>query len=205
MALNEEKIKNSFKNIKKDMDLILNELNSFKDLLKGQNEKILSLNKELRSQISLNNQNKSDFKAINESSTGNKGVNQSINQSFNQSNPNQSFNHEIANFKRDFDEIFINLSKQPFLVFLTIYQLEEDFNRPINYDELAQRMNLTKECLRAYISHLLKKRVPILKTRKNNRVVYLSVHEKFKDLNLKSHLFGLYMQNNPEQTTFSDY
>lgn len=212
MALNEEKLKNSFKKVKEEMNLLSNELKEAKELIINKNKLIKSLELKLHTLKEPKTENIGSFSTFLPSSTGNEGVKQaskqSIKQAIKQSSkqaPNQAFKQDMLNFKKDLDFVFSSLPKQQFLTFLTIYQLEDDFNRPVNYREISEKLHLSPGCIRAYISYLLKKGIPISKIRVNNKTTVLSINPKFRELNLKSHLFSIYMKNNHEQTTMIDY
>ncbi|MBS3140836.1 hypothetical protein J4405_01670 [Candidatus Woesearchaeota archaeon] len=209
MAINEVKLKNSFKKVKEDIISLSKELKEAKNLIIKQNKLII----DIKSQIStLNRQeieNKDNFNAFLPGSTGNKGVKQASNQASNQAQSkqatNQPFKQDMLNFKKDLDFAFTSLPKQQFLTFLTLYQLEDDLNRPVNYEELSEKLNLSEGCIRAYISFLLKKGIPIAKIRVNNKTTVLSINQKFRELNLKSHLFSVYMKDHQAQTAIIDY
>ena len=87
-------------------------------------------------------------------------------------------------FKSHLNEAFSKLSKQELKVFLTVYQLDEG-NQGASYTELAQKMGLTETCIRAYISSLFKKGLPLVKIKINNKKTLVSIKQDFKGLNLK--------------------
>ena len=209
MAINEDKLKNSFKKVKEEMNLLSDELKEAKELIINQNKLIKSLELKLHTIKESKTEDRSSFSTFLPGSTGNDGVKQASKQSSNQAqskqSPNQAFKQNMLDFKKDLDFVFTTLPKQQFLTFLTIYQLEDDLNRPVNYTELSEKLNLSEGCIRAYISFLLKKDIPITKIKVNNKTAVLSINPKFRELNLKSHLFSIYMKNNHEQTTMVDY
>ena len=110
----------------------------------------------------------------------------------------QSLN--IQSLKKDLEERFSALTSQEFLIFLTIYQLEEDCSRSIPYNDLSNKLSLTTGCIRGYVSSLIRKNLPILKSKINNRTLTLSINPDFKDLNLKQKLTNLYYDQDPDQT-----
>ena len=201
-----ERIKNSFLNVKSDINSLKKELLNLKELLIKEKEKNRFLKEEInkilgeKPKISL----KKDFSE--KSSTGNEGVIHSFIHSF------TSYAHpmhtektqKIKEFKDEIDRMFSTLPKQEFLVFLTLYQLGEDIKRPITYIELANKLNLSEGCIRTYISHLLKKKLPIIKNRINNKIVEVSINPHFLDLNLKNKLINLYYLSDIEQKRLID-
>lgn len=134
---------------------------------------------------------------------------QETNQSFNNQSPiNQSHTKHslntqslnIQSLKKELEERFNTLTSQEFLIFLTIYQLEEDYSRSITYNDLSNKLSLTSGCIRGYVSSLIRKNLPILKSKINNRTLTLSINPDFKDLNLKQKLTNLYYDQDPDQT-----
>jgi DNA-binding MarR family transcriptional regulator len=102
--------------------------------------------------------------------------------------------------KKDLEERFNTLTSQEFLIFLTIYQLEEDFGKSVTYNDLSNKLSLTPGCIRGYVSSLIRKNLPILKSKINNRTLTLSINPNFKDLNLKQKLTNIYYDQDPDQT-----
>ena len=62
-------------------------------------------------------------------------------------------------------------------------------------------MQLSEHCIRGHISSLMKKNVPIIKKRLNNRLNILSIKKDFKSLNLKQKLINIFYDSDPNQTT----
>ena len=109
----------------------------------------------------------------------------------------------IVGLKSEINNLFSLLSKQEFLTFLTIYQLEEDLEGYVSYIDIAAKLELTEGCIRTYVSSLIKKGIPVLKTKHNNKVVYLSISREFRALNIKKDLMILYYKADPTQKTLS--
>lgn len=106
-------------------------------------------------------------------------------------------------FKNNLNLAFGKLSKQELKAFLTVYQLDEA-NQGASYQELAQKMGLTETCVRAYISSLFKKGLPLVKMKINNKKTLVSIKPDFKVLNLKERILGLYYEKDPYQTSIFD-
>jgi hypothetical protein len=132
-----------------------------------------------------------------------------FNQSINQSSINQSFNQsinqktELKQLAININQSFLSLSKQELKLFLTIYQLEDDGIEPL-YHILSQKMQLSEHCIRSHISSLMRKNIPIIKTRLNNRINLISIRKDFKALNLKQKLISIYYNVDPHQKTLFD-
>lgn len=237
--MNEDILKKAFSKVKEDMQAINDRL----DVLESQINVILTnFNQNNRlnpSNSTENGQYKPQNPQIQQSSSGNEGV-QSINHStINHSINNQSdIKHKIGQYtpqisknytekpktnhslntqspitqtvnihslsiqslKKELESRFNTLTNQEFLTFLTIYQLEEDLGRPVTYLDLSTKLSLTSGCIRGYISALIRKNLPIIKSKINNRTLTLSINPEFRDLNLKEKLTNIYYNQDPEQT-----
>ena len=101
-------------------------------------------------------------------------------------------------YNRIFKSIFQPISKQLLKVFLTIYQLEDEGNE-VSYRSLAKQMGLSEECIRGYIAKLIKKEVPINKTKIDNKMVLITIDKGFRELDLKQRLINLYYEKDPAQ------
>ncbi len=120
-------------------------------------------------------------------STGNEGVpaDRQTDQQTDQQKENVSFGNalnvlnSLDTIKKEIRNKFKRLTEQEFLVFSTIYQLEEEIGY-VDYKSISQRLNLTESSIRDYIGKLIKKGVPVDKTRINNKMIQLSISEKLK-------------------------
>lgn len=132
------------------------------------------------------------------SSIRNKGV-----QSINQSLINQSINHINKQSNSHFspnpklETLFEQITNKEFLVFLTIFQ-----SQTTTYKQIAAKLSLTLSCVRSYVSELIRKKIPLVKSKLKNRKVILSIPSWFKSLTSEQKLINLYYKNiDPEQTT----
>jgi hypothetical protein len=233
--MNEEVLKKAFSKVKDDMQA----LNGRIDQIEAKLNEILLNSTSNPPNSTENNPFKPSNPQIQQSSSGNKGVqsinHSTINQSFNnqshtkhkigqytpqikenydekpsldQSLSNQSLsNHStnihslnIQSLKKELESRFEALTNQEFLVFLTIYQLEEDFGRPVTYIDLSTKLTLTSGCIRGYVSSIIRKNLPVIKSKINNRTLTLTINPEFRDLNLKEKLTNLYYNQDPDQT-----
>ena len=87
-------------------------------------------------------------------------------------------------------------------MFLTIYQLEKELPR-VTYEVVANRLTLTSGCIRTYITSILRKKAPVIKSKLNNKLILLSIEPSFRSLISEEKLINLYYQNDPSQTTLS--
>lgn len=92
---------------------------------------------------------------------------------------------EVVNLMNDFkDSIkrkFKSLTDQEFFVFCLIYSLEEQLGA-VSYRDIALKAGLTESVIRDYVRHLFSKGIPILKERKNNKLILLKVSPELKSL-----------------------
>ncbi len=76
---------------------------------------------------------------------------------------------------------FKQLTDQEILVFSALYQLEEEYG-PVDYKALAGKLGLTESSIRDYIARLLKKGIPVDKTKVNNKQINLSIPQNLKKI-----------------------
>ncbi len=140
------------------------------------------------------------FKGLSIGNEGVQSINQTINQSLNQSN-NQSITKQSSTLTdlKEIEKLFKTIPKQELLLYLTVYQFEED-KKEVTYTNVAEKLNLTQSCIRAYVSSLLQKKVPLIKKRVNNKLIILTIPQYFKDLGVYPRLLNLYYGNDPNQS-----
>jgi DNA-binding MarR family transcriptional regulator len=122
-------------------------------------------------------------------STGNEGVptDKQTNQQTNQQTEKTYFGdaleilNSLDNIKKEIRNKFKRITDQEFLVFSTIYQMTEETGYT-DYKSLSQKLNLTESSIRDYVGRLIKKGIPVEKTKINNKMIQLSVSEKLKKI-----------------------
>lgn len=122
-------------------------------------------------------------------STGNEGVptDRQTNQQTNQQTEKSSFDsaldvlNSLDSIKKDIRNKFKRITDQEFLVFSTIYQLSE-IRGFVDYREVSLKLNLTESSIRDYVGKLIKKGIPVEKTKINNKMIQLSVSENLKKI-----------------------
>ncbi len=119
-------------------------------------------------------------------SSGNKGV--PTNKQTNQQTNQQSNTHNLAGVLAEFDSVkaqlqtqFKSLTKQEMEVFASIYQLE-DLGATIDYPSLANKLGLTETSIRDYTHKMMRKGIPIIKTKQNNKKIFLSIDPSLKKI-----------------------
>lgn len=189
----EQNLKKSFQNVKSDVNSLKNQLNEQNKLI----SQILELMAESakKAEISPQHTQKAHETQVPQEIMGS-------NQSINQSITNQSITL-TSQFHTDINRIFSNLPKKQFLTFLKLYELNEK-NELVTYYDLSKSLNLSEDCIRGYISALIKQGAPILKKRSNTNITYLSILDDFKTLKLKGKLEDLYYTRDPSQKKLFD-
>jgi len=122
-------------------------------------------------------------------STGNEGVptNKQTNKQTNQQTEKTSFGdaleilNSLDNIKKEIRNKFKRITDQEFLVFSTIYQMAEETNF-VDYKSVSKKLNLTESSIRDYVGRLIKKGIPVEKTKINNKMIQLSISEKLKKI-----------------------
>ena len=66
---------------------------------------------------------------------------------------------------------FKRLTEQELLVFSKLYQLDEEMGHS-DYKTLSQKLNLTESSIRDYIGRLIKKGIPVVKNKINNKNIH---------------------------------
>ncbi|MFH1803092.1 MAG: hypothetical protein ABH864_06635 [archaeon] len=81
--------------------------------------------------------------------------------------------------KRDLRKQFKLLTSQEMLVFSTIYQLtDQAFD--VDYSLLSKKTSLSESSIRDYVQKIIKKGIPLEKTRENNKRILLTIPPEFK-------------------------
>ncbi len=204
----EKNVKLSFSKVKDHIINVENEINKNKEEILKYKEELANLKKELEAlkqepvfRVEAQKPQEPQNQGFKEVSSGNQGV-----YSFSHSFIKHSFNsyaNKIFDFKQDFDKLFTGLSQQEFLTFLTIYQLEEEIKQ-VSYIDVAKKLNLTEGCVRTYVSSLLKKGLPLIKKKYNNRQVFLLISPDFRSLNLKQKLVDTFYHSDSNQKTLNN-
>ncbi len=204
----EDAIKDAFSRVKAHIATLEQEVKANRDFIIEQNKQLLTLMTQLKDQNSqiraledLKPQNLLDSSLKNEDSSGNKGVSLD-----GYSLPGYSldgYSLNIQELQENLPSILSRLSKQEFLTFLTIYQLEEEISK-VTYDDVGQNLKITSGCVRTYVSGLIKKGLPVLKSKYNNKVIILSIPPEIRSLNIKKKLVNTFYNLDPTQKKLND-
>ena len=96
----------------------------------------------------------------------------------------------LDTIKKEIRLKFKRLTPQEMLIFSTLYQLEDEVGN-VDYKMLANKLGLTESSVRDYIGRLIKKGIPVEKTRINNKTILLSVSQSLKKITSLSTIIQL--------------
>jgi hypothetical protein len=188
-------IKDAFQKVKQDISSLQEqifqlheEIEEIKRTLDRQTEPLLSQTDTINRQTDRHplEAPKSPKLAI---SIGNEGV-QTDRQTNSQTDRQSKISHleQVSMILDSLDEVkkelrikFKKLTKQEMLVFSTIYLLEEK-GLIVDYALLSEKLTLSESVIRDYIKNLVKKGIPLQKTKENNKKIILSIVPELKKL-----------------------
>jgi len=87
----------------------------------------------------------------------------------------------LDSIKKEIRLKFRRLTDQEMLIFSTIYQLEEE-NGHTDYKTVSEKLKLTESSIRDYVGRLIKKGIPVEKTKINNKSIQLKISENLKKI-----------------------
>jgi DNA-binding MarR family transcriptional regulator len=193
-------IKEAFSNIKKDIIFLKNEINEIKKQVKDiqtiptQDYPITTQQTHQQTHTQTippqNHLIQTPDTQNNIISTGNEGVptDRPTHQQTHKPTQNTDFK-QANNILKSLDSIkkgirlkFKRLTPQEMLVFSTLYTLEEQKHDEIAYRTIATQLNLSESSIRDYINKLIKKGVPVEKTRQNNKTIILNISKDLKNI-----------------------
>jgi len=77
---------------------------------------------------------------------------------------------------------FKTMTQQEMLVFSTIYQLEEQSQEGVEYDQIATKLRLSPSSIRDYTQRLISKGIPLIKEKVNNKKILLRISPELKKI-----------------------
>lgn len=191
-----QRIQDNLNYLNNELFLIKSELSSLSSLIKNSSyNQINPISTQKRENSTHNIPNTTNnwlFKALNGQkqpiSMGNKGVptdrqtdQQTDNINKNSINEASFLLDSLDSLKQEFRNKLKKLTEKEILVFVTIYQLEEE-GYSVNYKLLSEKLSLTESSIRDYIRRLLFKGMPIEKIKQNNKEIYLSISSNLKKM-----------------------
>jgi len=190
------KLKSAFSKIKEDINKINKDNTTNKDELSKLKEELQEIK-----QLILNLNEKKDLKPKSsdiKSSIGNEGVLRR----YYDATTTLSQPDTLPEMKEDLTNRFRSLTKQQFVVFSTIYTLEEDLKRAVTHQDIAKAAKLSQSAVRQYVSELLTKGIPLIKQKSANNQVFLSVPQEVRSLTLYEKLLKFYNFDSAQRSLF---
>jgi hypothetical protein len=89
--------------------------------------------------------------------------------------------NSLDSIKKEIRLKFKKLTDQELLVFSTVYQFDEEKGFS-SYKMIASKLNLTESSIRDYIGKIIRKGIPIEKTKLNNKEIQLNISKTLKKL-----------------------
>ncbi|MCX8158748.1 MAG: hypothetical protein N3D20_00410 [Candidatus Pacearchaeota archaeon] len=188
------KVKIEIQEIKEQINEIKRTLNSIQQTDKPTDNQQINKSLPQNTTILSNPTNKSHLYSpitnYNEVSTGNNGVptdRQTNRQTIQHIDKISKIEHlsqilnSLDSIKKDIRSTFKHLTNQEMLVFSTIYQLEEE-GFIVDYSLISKKLSLTESSIRDYVLKLIKKGIPVIKTKHNNKKIVLSISPELKKI-----------------------
>ncbi len=94
----------------------------------------------------------------------------------------KDLNALIETLKTDLKKKFKSLTKQEFHIFSILYSVDKTQNNGVSYQDLAIRAGLTPSSIRDYTQRIIKKGIPLIKERQNNKLIVLKLPLELKNL-----------------------
>lgn len=195
-----------FLSLKNEVSLLWGELSTLRILVLNSQKKGISAQREFnKTTISTFPLDKCPFKPLKANilgiSIGNKGVpadRQTDRQEEKRPNKEDLGSFSVApkllesldDLRKEIRLKFKQLTEQEFLVFSTIYKLEEETGT-CDYKSLATSLGLTESSIRDYVVKLIRKGIPVEKTKLNNKSVILSISKNLKTISTLPTIFTL--------------
>ena len=88
----------------------------------------------------------------------------------------------LDRLKKEIRLKFKRITPQEMSAFSTIYQLEEQKQQPITYQETAVKLGLSESSIRDYVQRMVNKGIPIKKHKINNKKIVLSISKELKKI-----------------------
>ena len=89
--------------------------------------------------------------------------------------------NSLDSIKKDLRYQFKRLTNQEMAVFSCIYELENQ-GFIVDYPIVSQKMSLSESSIRDYIQKIVKKGIPIIKIKENNKKILLKIDENLKKI-----------------------
>ena len=89
--------------------------------------------------------------------------------------------NSLDSLKKEIRLKFKQLTEQELAVFTTIYELDDQIGFS-DYKSLSLKLNLTETSIRDYVGRLIRKGIPVEKTKINNKNIQLNISKNLKSI-----------------------
>jgi len=89
--------------------------------------------------------------------------------------------NSLDSIKKELRRQFKHLTSQEIAVFSCIYDLENQ-GFIVDYSLISQKMSLSESSIRDYVQKIIKKGIPIIKTKENNKKILLKIDANLKKI-----------------------
>ena len=98
--------------------------------------------------------------------------------------------NSLDNIKKGIRLKFKALTEKEFIIFSTIYQLEEELGHT-DYKTLSENLSLTESSIRDYVGRLINKGIPVEKNKINNKNIQLKISDNLRKIAPLNTIFQL--------------
>src|SRR3989344_9254250 len=137
----ESKLKEAFSKIKQDMDFLKEELHKVKNAILEEDKDRISLKHEIKELKALLEVKKSIYNDFCLVSSGNKGV-------FRQFDSSSTVLRQDFDIQTSLKQTFASFTDKEFLVFMALYQLEEELKSSVSYAFIANKLGISQSSTR---------------------------------------------------------
>jgi len=209
----QEKVKNSFSNVKLDLEKVNNRVDSLEKAVISNTNEILALKSKIDEIFEILN-NKKENIVLSKGSSGktlkpvdgrrwSTMVHDGPRWSTMVDDQHSQIKKQAENQPDDITELFKNLTDREFSVFMAIFEIEKQYGE-VTYAQIANQLNTTESTAKTAVSRLLRKGIPIQKERPFNKKTLLFIKKDFHDHNLLQKLINS-RQNTNNQNSLLDY
>jgi DNA-binding MarR family transcriptional regulator len=89
--------------------------------------------------------------------------------------------NSLNTLRSSLSKSFKSLTNQEYLILSTLY-IQQEKGNTVTYQSIASKLLLTESSIRDYIQRIIKKGIPVDKTKENNKKVFLSLPSNFRKL-----------------------
>ncbi len=199
--MDEEKLKSSFEKVRKDMDFLAKQLLALKEELSDIKTNFIPKSSTGNDGVPADRQTDRQTKDIQQTDVVDNSSmsvhipaqtpahipahpqqsSTKVQQTDTNSSTYEDLNELVSNLKTDLQKRFKSLTKQEFHIFSVIFTVDKTQNA-VTYRDISLKTGLTESSVRDYIQKIIRKGVPIIKEKLNNKVTLLKIPEEIRNL-----------------------